>query len=52
LVLLSLAFWGLVWGVPGMILSTPLTVALKIVLENMETTRPIARLCSNVRSFR
>jgi AI-2 transport protein TqsA len=47
LVVLALAFWGLVWGIPGMILSTPLTVVLKIVLENMPATRPLARLFSD-----
>ncbi len=46
-ILLSLAFWGMLWGVPGMILSAPLAVTMKIVLENFEPTRPIARLCSH-----
>ena len=46
IILLSLAFWGFLWGVPGMILSAPLAVSIKIVLENIEQTRPIARLCS------
>jgi AI-2 transport protein TqsA len=47
LVLASLAFWGAVWGITGMILAVPLTVIAKIILENIQETRPIATLMSN-----
>lgn len=47
MILLSLAFWGLLWGVPGMVLSAPLIVTVKIVLENIEQTRPIAMMMSS-----
>lgn len=43
-VLVALAFWGLCWGVVGMVLAVPLTVMLKIVWENVALTRPLARL--------
>jgi AI-2 transport protein TqsA len=43
-VLVALAFWGLCWGAVGMVLAVPLTVMLKIVCENTELTRPLARL--------
>ena len=43
-VLVALAFWGLCWGVVGMVLAVPLTVMLKIVFENIPLTRPLARL--------
>jgi AI-2 transport protein TqsA len=43
-VLLALAFWGLCWGLEGMLLAVPLTVVLRIVLENLPATRPIAKL--------
>ncbi len=43
-VLLALIFWGLVWGVPGMLLATPITAVLRIVLDRIETTRPIGNL--------
>ena len=45
-VLLSLLFWGWVWGIPGMLLSVPLTAALKIAMEQIEVTRPVARMMS------
>jgi predicted PurR-regulated permease PerM len=45
-VLLSLLFWGWVWGIPGMLLSVPLTAALKIGMEQVEATRPLARMMS------
>jgi AI-2 transport protein TqsA len=43
-VLVALAFWGLCWGVVGMVLAIPLTVMLKIIWENIALTRPLARL--------
>jgi AI-2 transport protein TqsA len=43
-VLLALAFWDLTWGVVGMILAVPLTVMLKIALERLDITRPVARV--------
>jgi AI-2 transport protein TqsA len=48
LVLLSLAFWGWLWGIVGMVLAVPLTVTIKIILENIQETRPLAVLMSNV----
>ncbi|MEX2571662.1 MAG: AI-2E family transporter [Gemmatimonadota bacterium] len=43
-VVLSLVFWGWVWGPIGMFLSVPLTMALKIGLENSEDFRWLAFL--------
>lgn len=45
-VLLALAFWGLIWGIPGMFLSTPLTVAMMVVLAQFPATRKLAVLLS------
>ncbi|MDB5457598.1 MAG: hypothetical protein JWP92_3183 [Caulobacter sp.] len=45
-VLLSLAVWGALWGVTGMFLSTPLTVAAMVILSQFPTTRWIAILLS------
>jgi AI-2 transport protein TqsA len=43
-ILTALSFWGLCWGLVGMVLAVPLTAMLKIILENVESTRPYARL--------
>lgn len=40
----SLAFWGLVWGIPGMFLAVPLTVVAILVMDHFEPGRPVARL--------
>ncbi|MEJ2816562.1 AI-2E family transporter [Caulobacter sp. CCG-8] len=45
-VLLSLAVWGALWGVTGMFLSTPLTVAAMLILAQFDGTRWIAILLS------
>ena len=43
-VLGSLAFWGLLWGIPGMFLAVPLTVVAMLVMKHLKVTRPIAHL--------
>ncbi len=43
-VLLSLVFWGMVWGALGMFVAVPITAVIKIVLGHIEHTRPVARL--------
>lgn len=48
-VLLSLVFWGWMWGIPGMFLSVPLTAAIKIAFEQVDSTRPVAVLMSGVK---
>lgn len=45
-ILIMLMFWGFIWGVPGMILSIPLTVFIKIILEQFPKTKVIANLMS------
>lgn len=42
IVLFSLLFWGWMWGIPGMLVSVPLTAAIKIAFEQLEATRPLA----------
>ncbi len=43
-VLATLMFWGMMWGITGMFLATPITAAIKIVLERFESTRPLAAM--------
>ena len=45
-VLLALAIWGLIWGIPGMFLSAPLTVLMMILFAQSPHTRWIAILLS------
>jgi predicted PurR-regulated permease PerM len=46
LVLLSLVFWGWLWGLWGMVLAVPITSIIKIVCENVEALQPVAVLMS------
>ena len=46
-ILLALTFWGLLWGVTGAFLSTPLTVVMMAILAEFRGTRPIAVLLSS-----
>jgi AI-2 transport protein TqsA len=41
-ILLALIFWGIIWGFLGMVLAVPITAVIKIALENVDFTRPIA----------
>ena len=45
-VLLSLAFWGVIWGMAGMFLSTPLTVMAMVILAQFDGSRWMAVLLS------
>lgn len=46
-VLLSLIFWGVLWGPVGMLLSVPITAVIKMLLERSDLTRPVAVLLSD-----
>lgn len=45
-IILSLAFWGLVWGIPGTFLAVPIMVALMIVCAQIPWLRPVAVMLS------
>lgn len=47
-VLLCLIFWGMIWGIPGMLLAAPMTAAAKLVFESMAVTLPLAQLLAGV----
>ena len=41
-VVISVLFWGWLWGALGMLLAVPLTMMLKVVLDNSEEFRWVA----------
>ena len=43
-ILLSLIFWGMLWGMAGMVLAAPITAVVKIILDRIESTRPAGAL--------
>ena len=43
-VLFGLVFWGYIWGIPGMLLSVPLLVIMKIIFERSSEFNFFARL--------
>lgn len=45
-ILISLATWGSLWGVIGMILCVPMMVSLMIIFYQFDKTRPVAILMS------
>jgi predicted PurR-regulated permease PerM len=45
-VIFGLVFWGWLWGIAGMMLSVPLMVIIKLVLEQIPDMGYIARLMS------
>lgn len=45
-VLLALAIWGAIWGIPGMFLSAPLTVLMMVLFAQSRSTRWVAILLS------
>lgn len=45
-IILSLAFWGAIWGIAGMFLAVPIMVALMIVCAHIPWLRPVAVLLS------
>jgi AI-2 transport protein TqsA len=44
--LVSLVFWGMIWGIAGMLLCVPIAVVLMIVFSHFTTTRWLAVLLS------
>jgi len=45
-VLIMLMLWGFIWGIPGLIMAIPITVFVKIILEQFPGTQVIASLLS------
>lgn len=49
-VLVMLMLWGFIWRIPGLIMAIPITVFIKIILEQFESTRIIANFMSGSES--
>ena len=45
-ILIMLMLWGYIWGIPGLIMSIPITVFLKVLFEQFEDTQIISELLS------
>lgn len=45
-ILVSLMLWGYIWGIPGLIMSIPITVFLKIIFEQFPQTKFFSSLLS------
>jgi len=45
-IIVSLSFWGAVWGIAGMFLAVPIMVAAMIVCSHIPSARPVAVLLS------
>jgi len=43
-ILLALMFWGALWGIVGMLLATPITAILRILMERFDVTEPLGRM--------
>jgi AI-2 transport protein TqsA len=41
-ILLALIFWGMLWGIPGALLATPITAIMKLMFARMELTAPLS----------
>lgn len=42
IILISLAFWGWMWGISGMILAVPILATFKIFCDHIESMAPVA----------
>lgn len=47
MIILSIFFWGWLWGVGGILLAVPLLVVLKILFEHSDSLSPISRFLTN-----
>lgn len=45
-VLIMLMLWGFIWGIPGLIMAIPITVFIKIILEQFPETKVVASMLS------
>ncbi len=48
--LISLTYWGWIWGGIGIVLAVPITAAIKIIFDHIEPLKPIGMLMGTERS--
>lgn len=46
--LVSIVFWGWVWGIPGAFIGVPMTAAIVVICSQFEATRGVARLLGEI----
>jgi len=51
-ILVSLVFWGYIWGIVGMFLAVPLTSIIQIFFANVKGLKPVAILISSGKVYR
>ena len=51
-ILVSLVFWGYIWGIVGMFLAVPLTSIIQIICANIQPLKPVAILISSGKNYR
>ena len=48
-VFLAVMFWGWIWGIPGVLLAVPVTMAVKIICDHVPALAPFAELLTAAR---
>ncbi len=48
MILISLIFWGWVWGITGMMLAVPITSAINIILKHFDDNNLISAIISDI----
>ena len=43
-ILCALVFWGMIWGVSGMLMAAPMTAVLKIICDRFHITQPVGEI--------
>lgn len=52
IILVSLAFWGYIWGIMGMFLAVPIMSVVQIFCSNVKVLKPIAIMISSGKRYR
>ena len=51
MILISLSFWGFIWGIAGMFLAVPIMSILQIVCLSIPSLKPVAIILSSGKSY-